>query len=189
MNCEITTKSRDFRFLNVDQSIFDLICASGSGLDIEELSKKFKDSINSITVDRIFKEINETGDYEITIYEPNESFAYVNSDGDLIFLNKDFCEKFNLSQIIKENIFDCKDEDEIKSSITENITIIDDVPAIISSCIGKRLLREIIETLTNIANQDINSGEFYDYNKLLKDCEIKFYNQGATYKLVTRIIY
>ena len=187
MNCEITIKNRDFKFSNVDPSIFNLICQSN--LDLEELYKKFSGNINNITIDSIFKEINETNDYEISIYEANSSFAYINNLGDLVFLNKDFCEKFNLRQIIKENIFDCKDEDEIRSSITENIADIDNTPAIILSCIGKRLLHEIIETLTNIVNLDINSGEFYDYNKLLKDCEIKFYNQCAIYKLVIRIIY
>ena len=187
MNCEISTKSGNFKFVKLDSSIFDLFCTYH--LDIEEFFKKIKDCHENILIDPIIKEINETNYYEIMVYKPNKSFAYANDDGDLIFLKKDFCEKFNLRQIIKENIFDCKNEDEIRSSITENITIIDDTPEIISSCIGKGLLHEIIETLTKIVNRDINSGEFCDYDELLKDCEIKFYNQCETYKLVTRIIY
>lgn len=50
-------------------------------------------------------------------------------------------------------------------------------------------MHEIIEALTNIVNQDINNSKFYDYDELLKDCEIKFYNQGKIYRLAKRIIF
>ena len=186
MNCDILTKSGKFQFVKLDPSILNFNCRR---LDIKEFFKKLKYCYENILIDPIIKEINETNYYEIIVFKPNRSFVYSNSNRDLILLDKDFCEKFNLRQIIKENIFNCKNEDEFKTSITKNIAIIDDAPTIISSSIGKKLLDEIIEALANIVNQDINDSKFYDYDELLKDCEIKFYNQGKIYRLTKRIIF
>ena len=179
MNCEITTKSRDFRFLNVDQSIFDLVCASGSGLDIEELSKKFKDSINSITVDRIFKEINETGEYEITVYGVYKPFAYINSDGDSIFLKEDFYEKFDITEIIKENIFDCgSDFNKIEAYIINNIGLMYQENQISSSGKCEVFLNLLIWRLSNAISHYIkDSNGNYDYEELIRECGIKLYNK------------
>ena len=186
MNCDILTKSGKFQFVKLDPSILNFNCRY---LNIKEFFKKLKYCYENILIDHIIKEINETNYYEIIVYKPNRSFVYSNSNKDLILFDKDFCEKLNLRQIIKENIFNCKNEDEIKTSITKNILIINDAPAIISSFIGGKLLQEIIEALTNIVNQDINDSKFYNYDELLKDCEIKFYNQGKIYRLAKRIIF
>lgn len=41
--------------------------------------------------------MRRTEKYEITVYGTYKPFAYINSDGDSIFLKEDFYEKFDIT--------------------------------------------------------------------------------------------
>ena len=185
MNCEISTKKDNFTFLNIDPSIFNFF--GTSDLNIEEFIRKLRDDNYDSTVENAIKEINRTGKYEIMVYEPSESFAYANSDGESIFLPKDFCDKFDIEELIKEDIFECEDETEVKSRIIENIASIHNEHPIFFGNKGRDFLYEIASTLATITNQYIADG-FADYERLIKKCETKFYNIESLYDLASKVV-
>ena len=185
MNCDISTKKDNFTFLNIDPSIFNLF--GTTDLSIEEFAKKLRDDNYDSTVENAIKEINRTGKYEILVYEATEKFAYANSDGESIFLNKDFCEKFDIKDLIKEDVFNYEDETEVKSSIVENIAAIHNEHPIFFGNKGRDFLYEIANTLATITNQYIADG-FDNYERLIKKCETKFYNMESLYNLASGIV-
>lgn len=185
MNCEILTKKDNFTFLNIDPSIFNLF--GTSNLSIEEFTRKLRDDNYDSTVENAIKEISRTGKYEIIVYETNELFAYANSNGESIFLNKDFCEKFDIKDLVKEDIFDYEDETEVKSSIVENIAAIHNEHPIFFGNKGRDFLYQIASTLATITNQYIADG-FNNYERLIKKCETKFYNMESLYNLSSNIV-
>ena len=185
MNCEISTKNNNFTFLNIDPSIFNLF--GTSNLSIEEFTRKLRDDNYDSTVENATKEINRTGKYEIIVYETGEIFAYANSDGESIFLNKDFCEKFDIKELVKEDIFNCKDNGDVRPLISANIAAIHNEHPIFFGNKGRDFLYEIASTLTIITNQYIAEG-FDNYERLIKKCETKFYNMESLYDLASKVV-
>lgn len=185
MNCEISTKKDNFTFLNIDPSIFNLF--GTSNLSIEEFARKLRDDNYDSTVENAIKEINRTRKYKIIVYETGEVFAYANSGGESIFLNKDFCEKFDIKELVKEDVFGCNDQPEIKSLIIENIAAIHNEHPIFFGNKGRDFLYEIANSLATITNQYICNG-FNNYERLIKKCETKFYNMESLYNLASGIV-
>ena len=175
MNCDILTKSGKFQFVKLDPSILNFNCRR---LDIKEFFKKLKYCYDNIILDPIIKEINETNYYEIIVFKPNRSFVYSNSNGDLIFLKEDFYEKFNITEIIKENIFDySSDFNKIEAYITNNIDLMYQENQISSSGKGEVFLNLLIWRLSNVISHYIkDSNGNYDYEELIRECEVKLYN-------------
>ena len=109
MNCEISTKSKDFLFADVDPSLINLF--KGGSIDENEFFEKLKNGTNDDAVENIIKEVDENKKVEILVYDDtSKALVYIDTDGNFVLLNKGFCEKFDIRQIIKENIFNCKNE-------------------------------------------------------------------------------
>lgn len=180
MNCEISTKNNNYTFLNINQSIFNSLCTHS--FNIKEFAEKLKDGRYDSTIDYIVEEINRTGEYEIKIYDVYKPFAYINSDGDSIFLMEDFYEKFDIKEIIKENVFDCgSDFDKIEAFITNNIGLMYQENQISSSGKGEVFLNLLIWRLSNAISHYIkDSNGSYDYEELIRECGVKLYN-GETF--------
>lgn len=187
MNCKISTEKDNFTFLNINPSIFNLF--GSPDLRVEEFALELRDGNYDSTIERALKKIGEgAGKFEAIVYEPGEAFAYASSrgDGESILLNKDFCEKFDIKELIKEDIFDCEDQTEIKSSIIQNIAAIHNEHPIFFGKKGRDFLYEIANTLATIINQYISDG-FDNYERLIKKCETKFYNMESLYDLALKV--
>ena len=176
MNYEISTKNNNYTFLNVDPSIFNSLCTHD--LNIKEFTENLKDGRYDSTIDYIVEEIRRTGKYEITVYGVYKPFAYINSDGDSIFLKEDFYEKFDIAEIIKENIFDYgSDFNKIEAYITNNIGLMYQENQISSSGKGEVFLNLLIWRLSNAISHYIkDSNGNYNYEELIRECEVKLYN-------------
>lgn len=176
MNCEISTKNNNYTFLNIDPSIFNFLCTHD--LNIKEFAENLKD-VGDSTIDYIIEEIHRTGEYEITVYGVYKPFAYINSDGDSIFLKEGFYEKFDIAEIVKENIFDYgSDFNKIEAYIINNIGLMYQENQISSSGKGEVFLNLLIWRLSNAISHYIkDSNGNYDYEELIRECEIKLYNK------------
>lgn len=177
MNCDILTKSGKFQFVKLDPSIFNFLCTHD--LNIKEFAENLKDGRYDSTIDYIVEEIHRTGEYEITVYGVYKPFAYINSDGDSIFLKEDFYEKFDITEIVKENIFDYgSDFNKIEAYIINNIGLMYQENQISSSGKGEIFLNLLIWRLSNAISHYIkDSNGNYDYEELIRECEIKLYNK------------
>lgn len=181
MNCEISTKSKDFLFLGVDPSLINLF--KGGSIDENEFFEKLKDSTNGDAVENIIKEVDENNKVEILVYDDTSKvLAYIDTEGNFVLLNKDFCEKFDIRQIIKENIFDCKNESEIKTHLADNINTINKTSKILYGDTGDYLLFCITTALVDIIAYYVSSGG-NNYEELIKTCET-FYNIESLYSWV-----
>lgn len=183
MNCEISIKSEDFPFFDVDPSLINLFKVGS--IDENEFFKKLKDGKNDDVVENIIKEVDENKKVEILVYDDTlEALAYIDTEGSFVSLNKDFCEKFDIRQIIKENIFDCKSESEIKTYLTDNINSINKTNPMFYGCGWDYFLFCLTTALTDIITQCIYDG-VNNYEELIKSCET-FYNIKSLYSLGIR---
>ena len=180
MNCEISTKNNNYTFLNINPSIFNFLCTRD--LNIKEFAENLKNGRYDGTIDYIVEEIRRTGEYEITVYGVYKPFAYINNDGDSIFLKEDFYEKFDITEIIKENIFDCgSDFNKIEAYITNNISLMYQENQISSRGKVEVFLNLLIWRLSDAISCYIKeSNGTCDYEELVKECKIKLYN-GETF--------
>ena len=182
MDCKISTKSGSFKFSNVDPEIFNIVRAFC--FNIDEFAEKLKDgNCDNTVVDNIIEEINKTGEYEIIVDQLFELFAYRNSNGDSLFVINDFCERFNINEIIKKDITKCKNENEIKLSIAENIAAIYKEHHIWFGSMSIKFLNEIANNLAFFINDYIDDHKTYNCGRLIKYCETMFYGQCGIYKL------
>lgn len=181
MNCEISIKSEDFLFADVDPSLINLF--KGGSLDENEFFEKLKNGTNDDAVENIIKEVDENNKVEILVYDDtSETLAYIDTDDNFVLLNKDFCEKFDIRQIIKENIFDCKNESDIKTHLTDNINTISKTSKMLYGCAGNYFLFCITTALIDIITQYVSDGG-NNYEELIKTCET-FYNIKSLYSWV-----
>lgn len=182
MNCIILTKSEKFKFSNVSPLIFNIIYSFC--FDIDKFAKTLKDgNYNHAVVDSMVKEINNAGEYEIIVDQLFESFAYRNSNGDSLFISDDFYEKFNINEIIKKDISKCKDENEIKLSISENIIDIYNEHQIWFWSLSIKFLHELANKLTCLIDDCIDNLKTYNYIQLIKYCGTMFNGQCGIYRL------
>ena len=185
MDCEILTKSGDFSFLGIDPSLFNLF--KERCLDENDFLNKLKNGNNDNIIEIIIEEVNRTKKCEILVYDTLKELAYINSDGESILLNKDFCEKFNIRKLIPKNILNRKCKEDIKFKIFLKITSINNCNQIFFGRIGERFRHNIATALTNIINQYV-SDRYNNYEELIKICETKFYNIESLYSMALEII-
>ena len=101
MNCEISTKNNSYTFLNINPSLFNFLCTHD--FNIREFAENLKNGRYDGTIDYIIEEICRTGKYEIKVYDIYKPFAYINSDGDSIFLKEDFYENLTFPKLLKKS--------------------------------------------------------------------------------------
>lgn len=180
MDCEILTKNEDF-LLGVDPSLINLF--KGGSIDENEFFEKLKDGTNDDVAENIIKKVDENEYVEILVYDDAlKSLAYIDTNDNFVLLNKDFWEKFDIRQIIKENIFDCEDESKIKTYLADNFNSISKTSKMLYGEAGDYFLFSVTTALADIITYYISDGG-NNYEELIKTCET-FYNVESLYSWV-----